>query len=144
EGLLEALAAIVADSLLEPAFIAQTLNAPSEADIAREIAADVDPDAIFKARSALRVLIGLHLNAALSEIYRKLAARGPYSPDAVSAGRRQLRNICLDLLAATGEPHVIALAFTQYQSADNMTDRMAALLTLTQHDVPQRKSALAN
>ena len=39
---------------------------PSEADIAREIGRDVDPDAIFRARAALRALIGLHLNAALT------------------------------------------------------------------------------
>ena len=52
--------------------------------------------------------------------------------------------MCLNLLAATGESHAVALAFTQYQSADNMTDRMAALLTLAQHDVPQRKTAFAD
>jgi aminopeptidase N len=144
EGLLAALAAILEDRTLEPAFTAQALQVPSEADIAREIGMDVDPDAIFRARTALRALIGLHLNAALSEAYRALATTGPYSPDAQSAGRRSLRNVCLDLLAATGESHAIALAFRQYESADNMTDRMAALSTLAQHDVPQRETALAD
>ena len=67
---------------------------------------------------------------------------GPYSPDAASAGRRALNNICLDLLAATAESHAIRLAASQYQTADNMTDRMAALATLTQHDVPERSAAL--
>ena len=76
---------------------------PSEADIAREIGRDVDPDAIFRARAGLRALIGLHLNDGLTEAYRAMASSGPYSPDAVSAGRRALRNVCLDLLAATGE-----------------------------------------
>jgi aminopeptidase N len=47
-------------------------------------------------------------------------------------------------LAATGESHAIALAFKQYETADNMTDRMAALSTLAQHDVPQREAALAD
>ena len=42
-GLLEALAAILADTSLEPAFVAQALTPPSEADIAREIGSDVDP-----------------------------------------------------------------------------------------------------
>ncbi len=53
EGLLDALAAILADKDLEPAFIAEALSPPSEADIAREIGRDVDPDAIFRARAAL-------------------------------------------------------------------------------------------
>ncbi len=142
EGLLEALAAILADDRLEPAFIAQTLQPPSEADIAREIGRDVDPDAIFKVRTALRVLIGLHLNVALTESYRRMMNSGPYSPDAASAGKRTLKNVCLDLLAATGESHAIALAAEQYRTANNMTDRVAALATLVQHDVPQRTAAL--
>jgi aminopeptidase N len=141
EGLLDALAAILADKTLEPAFVAEALNPPSETDIAREIGRDVDPEAIFRARAALRALIGLHLNAALTAAYQNLTGSGPYSPDATSAGRRLLKNVCLDLLAATQESHAIRLAAQQYQAADNMTDRMAALGTLSQHDVPERQAA---
>ena len=141
EGLLAALAAILADQTLEPAFVAEVLAPPSEADIAREIGRDVDPDAIFRARTALRTLIGLHLNAVLTATYESLAHSGPYSPDAVSAGRRLLKNVCLDLLAATQESHAIRLAARQYQNADNMTDRMAALATLSLHEGPERTLA---
>jgi aminopeptidase N len=141
EGLLDALAAILADENLEPAFIAEALVPPSESDIAREIGRDVDPDAIFHARTALRALIGLHLNAPLSATYRRLAESGPYSPDAAGAGRRSLKNVCLDLLAATQEGHAIRLAAEQYRTADNMTDRMAALSTLSLHAVAERAGA---
>src|SRR4051812_12622265 len=96
EGLLDALEAILTDQTLEPAFVAEALSPPSEADIAREIGRDVDPDAIFRARAALRTLMGLHLNTALTAAYQSFAESGPYSPDAVSAGRRQLKNVCLD------------------------------------------------
>ena len=142
EGLLDALAAILADQSLESAFVAEALMPPSEADIAREIGRDVDPDAIFRARAALRTLIGLHLNAALTAAYERLASSAPYSPDAVSAGRRMLKNVCLDLLAATQESHAIKLAAQQYRAADNMTDRMAALSTLSLHAGPERTAAL--
>ncbi len=142
EGLLDALGAILADSALEPAFIAETLSPPSEADIAREIGQDVDPDAIFGARAGLRALIGLHLNAALTENFQRMTTSGPYSPDAASIGRRALKNVCLDLLAATGESHAIQLAAQQYRTADNMTDRMAALSTLNRHAGPERSAAL--
>jgi len=144
EGLLDALAAILADRSLEPAFVAETLSPPSEADIAREIGRDVDPDAIFRARAALRTLMGLHLNAALTATYNSLSGSGPYSPDAASAGRRMLKNVCLDLLAATQESHAIRLAAKQYDTANNMTDRMAALATLSLHDMPERKAAFDN
>jgi len=141
EGLLAALAAILADGALEPAFIAQALQPPSEADIAREIGQDVDPDAIYRARLALRTLIGLHLNTGLTKTYQAMTVPGPYSPDAQSAGKRSLKNTCLGLLAATGESHAIALVAQQYQTADNMTDRVAALTTLSQHAVPERTAA---
>jgi aminopeptidase N len=67
---------------------------------------------------------------------------GPYQPDAQSAGRRALKNVCLGLLAATQENEAIALTFTQYQDADNMTDRMTALETLALYDRPERAQAL--
>ena len=64
-GLMDALAAILADKTLEPAFVAQALTPPSEADIAREIGSDVDPDAIFAARTHLRRKIGERLGGEL-------------------------------------------------------------------------------
>ncbi len=65
---------------LEPAFIAEALAPPSEADIAREIGRDVDPDAIFRARIGLRTLIGLHLNAALAGYLSRHARVRPLQP----------------------------------------------------------------
>ncbi len=143
-GLLDALAAILADRALEPAFVALALSVPGEADIAREIGRDVDPDAIFTARSALRAEIGTHLAAALAECYERLTGTAPYRPDATGAGRRALRNACLDLLVAAHQPGAIERAERQYQSADNMTDRLAALSTLSLRDTPQRNAALAD
>ncbi len=144
EKLMVALAAILGDSTLEPAFIALSLIPPGESDIAREIGRDIDPDAIFRARTALRAEIGERLGPALTKTYEGLTTSGRYSPDATGAGRRALRNVALDLLAATGRPAAIERAAHQYEVADNMTDRMAALTTLSLHDVPERKHAIAN
>jgi aminopeptidase N len=140
--LMVALANILNDSALEPAFVALVLVPPGEADIARDIGRDVDPDAIFRARSALRAAIGGRLAPQLSALYSRLYTAGGYSPDARSAGRRALRNVALDLMAATGKSAEIARAYQQYTTADNMTDRMAALATLSLHDVVERQPAL--
>src|SRR5207244_913290 len=129
ERLIAALAAVMADEVLEPAFIALMLSVPSEADIARDIGRDVDPDAIFAARARLRGAIGTRLGPQLRDTYRRMQDDGPYSPDAASAGRRALKSVCLDLLAAAGTS-AIATAARQYHQAGNMTDRMAALVTL--------------
>jgi aminopeptidase N len=143
-GFLDALGAILADPRLEPAFVAQVLVPPGETDIAREIGRDIDPDAIFAARTQLRAAIGTQLAQALSDRYRDLGDRGPYRPDAAGAGRRALRNVCLDLLVAAEQSGAVALAAAQYEAADNMTDRLAALMTLSLRDVPQRAHALTD
>jgi aminopeptidase N len=142
DGLMAALGAILNDAKLEPAYIALTSSPPSEADIARELGGDVDPDAVFAARRKLRAAIGARHGAPLAETYQRMITPGPYRPDAQSAGRRALKNICLDLLAMTETDQAIARAFAQYQGADNMTDRMAALETLALHDRPERAAAL--
>ncbi|HXX02838.1 MAG TPA: aminopeptidase N [Xanthobacteraceae bacterium] len=142
DGLMAALGAILADASLEPAFVALTLTPPSEADIAREIGRDVDPDATFSARRHLRAAIGKRLGAELTGTYRRMFAPGPYRPDAAGAGRRALKNVCLDLSATTQANEPIAMALAQYQGADNMTDRMAAMETLALHDRPERTQVL--
>jgi aminopeptidase N len=141
-GLLDALGATLADGALESAFVALALTLPGEAEIAREIGHDVDPDAVFAARAALRAAVGEYLSGPLFDHYRRLSESGPYRPEAASAGRRMLRNTCLDLLVATHRPEAISLATRQYQAADNMTDRMAALSALSLRDVPERAAAL--
>ena len=143
DGLMTALGAMLADSdKHEPAFIALTLSPPSEADIAREIGRDVDPDAVFAARRRLRATIGKTHGPVLARTYDRMVSTAPYSPDAQSAGRRSLKNVCLDLLAMMGTEDALARARKQYAAADNMTDRMAALETLAMHDPAGRSDAL--
>jgi aminopeptidase N len=141
-ALINAFAAALADRTLEPAFVALVLSIPGESDIAREIGHDIDPDVIFAARSRLRALMGNDLGAPLQDAYRSLSDDGPYRPDAVSSGRRALRNSCLELLVATRSHDAVAIAARQYHAAGNMTDRIAALSVLTLCDTPERATAL--
>ena len=144
DNLIAALAAILDDAGLEPAFMALALVPPGEGDIAREIGRDIDPDAVFQARRTLRTGIGNKLGPALAAIYDCMAVPGPYLPEAASAGRRSLRNVALDLMASAGAPQAIARALRQYEAADNMTDRMAALATLSLHPGAERERTLAD
>jgi aminopeptidase N len=144
DALVHALRAVLEDRGLEPAFVAQSMTLPSEGDIAREIGHDVDPDAIFAARYALRAEVGRKLADALADAYHRMVDHGPFSPDAASAGRRALKNVCLDLVATADPAAGIAQADTQYRDADNMTDRIAALATLSHHQVPERHAAFGD
>jgi aminopeptidase N len=137
----EALRKLVAVSD-DPPFTAQVLTLPGEADIARELGENVDPNAVYSARQSLRGELGRALRAELRQAYRDLASGAPYSPDANSAGRRALRNIALDLLAAGDEAAGTELAQTQYRTASNMTDRIAALAVLCLLESEAREAAL--
>jgi aminopeptidase N len=142
DELIVALAAILQDHELDPAYVAQAMALPTEGDISREIGSDVDPDAIFAVRRDLRAAVGRALAGALEATYRRMTDTGPYSPDAPGAGRRALKNLALDLFAAGDPGPGVERAAGQYRHADNMTDRMAALAVLSLHAVPERQRAL--
>ncbi len=142
-ALITALGETLKDEKLDPAFKAQAMAAPSENDIAHEIGVDIDPQAIFAARKNLREALARALASRCETIYATLATSEPYSPDATSAGRRSLKNACLDFLSMTGAKDAIARVYRQFATADNMTDRFAALAVLAQHDAPERETALA-
>ncbi|HRF07235.1 MAG TPA: aminopeptidase N [Xanthobacteraceae bacterium] len=142
-ALIEALSNALDNKSLDDAFLAELFALPEESDIAQEIGKDIDPDAILRARRAIKSEIGNALREKLAARYEKLTSRGTFSPDAESAGRRALRNTCLDLLAAGGNKAELERALRQFEGADNMTDRMAALAVLSQHATPEREKALA-
>jgi aminopeptidase N len=142
----EALAAFLdAEALVDPAFAALVLGLPGEGDVANEIGSDIDPDAIHRARQSLRRHLGQALGERLSRLRDDLteAPGTPFSPDAASAGRRALRNAALDLIAAADPARGADLARAQIDGATNMTDRLAALGTLSLIPGETREAALA-
>src|SRR5262249_45320357 len=126
----------------DPAFTAQAITLPSEADVAREIGEDGDPDAIHLAGEALRKDMGRGIKEALVSAYTRLSSNGPYSPDAVFAGRRALRNAALDLFAAGDNREGGRLAKRQFEESETMTDKFGALCVLTQIAGAERERAL--
>jgi aminopeptidase N len=122
----------------DAAFAAEALTLPSETFLAEQMRV-VDPDALHASRNALRKALAKGLAGELAARYGALAAKGPYSPDAASAGRRALRNLCLAYLSEVG---MRALCYEQFKNADNMTDAMAALAALANLDCPEREQAL--
>ncbi len=141
-GFCNAAARLIAGWRADPAFTAQAITLPSEADIARDMGTDVDPDAIHLARRAVRSALGAALAPALREIHDELSAPAPYAPDAAGAGRRALRQTALDLLVAADKDEGGERAMRQFQGADNMTDMFGALAAMTLNGASQREQAL--
>ena len=130
EGLISAFGALIGDARegrVDPAFAAQAMTLPTEADIAREIGEDVDPDAIYAARKTLRGALGRKHSRALADLHEWLADSRPFSPDAEAAGRRALRNVALALYADGDVIEGLERAHRQLAEADNMTERFGAL-----------------
>jgi aminopeptidase N len=140
--LAQALGTTATDVSLLAAYRAEFLKLPSESDIARELARNVDTDQVRTARETLRFAIASEIRSALTELYDKTAPNRPYSPDPESAGVRALRGIVLDLLVATGEQAEIARAERHYRQASNMTDAIAALSILSHLEGTARDEAL--
>ena len=137
-----AVAGTLADATLDPAFIAEAVLLPSESFIGDQMAV-VDPEAIFRAREALRREIGRTLEADWRAAYDESQATGSgyvYSPAA--KGLRRLKSVALGYIAASGVSDAAALAFAQFEAADNMTDRQSALTTLVAGDSAERIAAL--
>ena len=139
--IVEAFGQVAADPTLDPDFRALAVGLPTEADIAREIAADVDPDAILTARDGLRGAIARGCRETFRALHAEFASSGAYSPDAAAAGRRSLRNAALDYLVRAGDGET---AVAGYDAADNMTDRLAALASIVAADLPQAADVLAD
>jgi len=138
-ALVEALLDIAGNEALEPAFRAQALSLPSEADIARELGANNDPDAIRTGRQAVLTAVAEAGKDVFSGIYAALSQKtGSFSPDAASAGRRALKNVALSYLTLSEKtPALSAKAFAE---ADNMTD-LAQALTILVHNFPESTEA---
>lgn len=126
---INAMRTVLTDETLDPAFRELALILPSETIIAEQMEV-VDPQAIHTARQFLRRTIGAALKPELLAQYHANQTPGEYSPDALSAGKRALKNLCLSYLMATPDMAELKLSQQQFESATNMTDRSAALVAM--------------
>jgi hypothetical protein len=101
----------------------------------------VDPDAIHDSREALRRSIGEALPSDLLAAHRSDGASG-HDLSPAAKGIRRLRSVALGYVAAADQAQGAELAKTQFDRADNMTDRQGALAILVSLDAPQRQAAL--
>ncbi|KFG88584.1 Aminopeptidase N [Sphingobium herbicidovorans NBRC 16415] len=128
------------DPKLDPAFIAEAIRLPSEAYLGDQMA-QVDPDAIHAARDALQQRIGQQLEPLWRDIHANMKANG-FSLSPAAKGARKLRNIALLYLVASGTDDGPTMAFSQFDEADNMTERQSALATLANNISNEREAAL--
>ena len=131
----------IADPALDRSFVAEAVKLPSEAYLGDQMQL-VDPEAIHAARDGLQGEIGRALEAEWRQLHADCARNG-FSLSADARAARKLRSVALSYLVASGTADGAALAFDQFDRADNMTERHAALAVLANGASPERDQALA-
>jgi aminopeptidase N len=141
EPVIVAMRGTIRSNALDAAFKGEALSLPTEALIGDRMEL-VDPDAIHASREHVRSAVGSALADELARAQAKSAPGSDLSPDA--KGVRRLKSVSLALLAAGDPIQGAALAKSQFDSADNMTDRQGALTVLASLDGPERDAAFGD
>ena len=143
ELLFEAIETLLNHPPADLELLAEMLTLPSEAMLGEQFDT-IDIFAIDAARRDLKRAIATRFAARFEALADTHAAEQAYAFDVAEAGRRRVLALALDYLAAIEAPGIAARAARLYDSADNMTDRMAAAEALRDLQSPERDRVLTD
>lgn len=125
----------------DPLLASRLFDVPTEGYLGSRIDADYSPAQVQEQREALLSRVARELGAFFKETYATL------DPDAQkefsqAMGVRALKNIMLSMMARQGDASVFELAYEQFSSTGNMSERLGALKVLVWNDALQAQQAL--
>jgi len=138
---LDALAQVVRNDSLDPAYRALMLHPSNQDDIAQSLAQTghvPDPAQIYRAAQTLEQAKAQHMQDILPRLYAEMHVPAPYSPDAEPVGKRALQSAVLSLITRLDGG---AQARTQYAAAADMTQQFGALACLLDADMGEAELA---
>ena len=143
-ALIEAFRGLLTGNEPDRAMVARMLTLPTEAYLSQRVDV-IDPDAIHETVKKAQYNVAAGLENELLAAYTANSPCGPYDLSIESRARRSLRNVCLEYLCALEKKEYITLARSQYDSADNMTEKLAAFRVLahSRHETA-RQEAIAD
>ncbi|HBC7430150.1 TPA: aminopeptidase N [Providencia rettgeri] len=143
ESVVDAFRGVLLSDSIDPALVALILTLPSENELA-ELFTVIDPVAIHEVVNFIYHHLAVEMHDELLTVYRSINIDG-YRVDHQDIAKRSLRNICLQYLAA-GDDSELAnkLVLEQYQSADNMTDSLAALTAANESKLACKEQLMAD
>ncbi len=138
-SLIEALEFVLANSE-DKMLTALMLSLPKETEFA-ELFKEIDPEGIAVVHHFMQENIAKELQNTLLDIYYENKTK-VYQVTAQDIAKRALRNTCLSYLAFTNQGN--SLVLSHYNSANNMTDSLAALSLSTKAQLECRDELLAD
>ena len=111
---------------LDDAYRARALALPSVGVLAERMS-QMDPPAVARAHHAVLAALGRALQPQWTQWVTHSQIDQPYDPAPQQAGKRSLKNLAQQFLAAAGDPASDGRLSAQFANANNMTDRYAAL-----------------
>ena len=116
----DAFRGVILNKNLDSALVAEILTVPSAQALIEQVD-KVELDYLLAARSFVEQEMADGLEDELLAYYREMSFKGD------DAQSRALKNVCLSWLALVSEEHQ-ALVVNQFNTAENMTDSLAALI----------------
>ncbi|VAX06765.1 Membrane alanine aminopeptidase N [hydrothermal vent metagenome] len=138
---IEAYRSTLNNTSLDKALIAQALTLPSESYLADQFDI-VDVDAIHTVRQFMRQQLAQALADDWLQVYEENNQSMNYQFNAEDMAGRSLKNLCLSYLMELNDDRHHQRGLQQFQQANNMTDMLAALSILSQHDISERQRVL--
>ncbi|MEM7016508.1 MAG: aminopeptidase N [Pseudomonadota bacterium] len=138
---IESFGKVLADESLDGSFKSLALMLPTEEVLGQEMAV-INVDALHTARNfALREL-ATKFKEQFETQYTANQQDGPYTAEQAAIAQRRLKNTALSYLTTLEDETLIQMAYSQFESANNMSDVQAALICLVNTTTPERDKAL--
>ncbi len=135
--LLSSFSSTVSQDNNDPELLSRLLRVPSQAYLLDQL--DVyDVEGVYQAHQHLRRTLAEHNQKTMMAQYEKLKTNRPYEYETAAVGARALKNCYLSYLATLGKTYANVVE-EQFQKANNMTDKLAALEALV-NNRSKRKS----
>jgi aminopeptidase N len=139
----EVLSSLLTRDDLDGYFCADLITLPSLSCLAEQMEI-IDVSALLAARKFLLAQLSHDLYDACKLVYESLCAEiNQYEPVFSQMSKRRLANRCLAYMVHTENTEAYDLCLSRYNEADNLTDRLGALIAVNHHPCELRDSLLA-
>ncbi|CAL7964229.1 Aminopeptidase N [Gammaproteobacteria bacterium] len=139
--LVRAFKTIINDPKIDIALVAQMLQTPTESFLLDSLPQN-SIETIHYVSEFLKLELAKALKNELLTCYENNNETVNYSLDAISIGKRSLKNLCLSYLMHLNTPEVFDVCLEQLDKANNMTDILVCLTTIANSNYSEREQIL--